>query len=604
MSAAEQQSELKTLISLGKEQGYLTYAQINDSLPPEVIYADQIEDIIGMFNDIGIEVHETPPDTDAILLDDETAADDEAAAAAVLISTSDEFGRTTDPVRMYMREMGTVELLTRQGEIILAKRIEEGHKHVLDSLSQVPYTIASVTSKYKLTENEEIRLSDLITGFTDEDEQTEAVEQDCTSSDNDGETIDDDENTESDNYLDSGPDPIIAQARFSALEKLYEKYIKTQTKYGKKHKSTIKQQNLLTESFLQFKLTSKELNKQTYKMRDLLKQIRESERLIMDLCVKKAKTPRKNFIAMFPNNGSNLKWLDNYIAANKKQAEALKEYGTEIRRAQKKLIVIEKETGLNIAEIKEINRHISIGEAKAKRAKREMIEANLRLVISIAKKYTNRGLQFLDLIQEGNIGLMKAVDKFEYRRGYKFSTYATWWIRQAVTRALADQARTIRIPVHMVETISKYSQARRRLLQDLGREPLPEEIAAEMGIEVDKVHHIMRISQEAISLETPVGEDEEDSVLAEFIEDEKEVAPSLSAARTLLRERLKEILIDLTPREQKILAMRFGLNDGITHTLEEVGQEFGVTRERIRQIEAKSLEKIREHHALKKLKEY
>ena len=460
-----------------------------------------------------------------------------------------------------------------------------------------------MASKYKLTENEEIRLSDLITGFTDEDEQTEAVEQDCTSSDNDGKTIDDDENTESDNYLDSGPDPIIAQARFAELETQYEKYIKTQTKYGKKHKSTIKQQKLLTENFLQFKLTSKELNKQTYKMRDLLKQIRESERLIMNLCVKKAKTPRKNFIAMFPNNGTNLKWLDKYIAANKKQAQALKGYGTEIKRAQKKLIVIEKETNLSIAEIKEINRHISIGEAKAKRAKREMIEANLRLVISIAKKYTNRGLQFLDLIQEGNIGLMKAVDKFEYRRGYKFSTYATWWIRQAITRSIADQARTIRIPVHMIETINKLNRISRQILQETGQEPTPEELSKKMLIPEDKIRKIMKIAKEPISMETPIGDDD-DSHLGDFIEDTNILNPIDSATAGGLKEAMRGILETLTPREAKVLRMRFGIDMNTDHTLEEVGKQFDVTRERIRQIEAKALRKLRHPSRSEKLQSF
>jgi RNA polymerase primary sigma factor len=600
-------SQIKALISLGKEQGYLTFTQINDSLPAEIIYAEQIEDIIGMFNDMGIIVCETPPDTDTILLEDETI-DDENEVATALISTSDEFGRTTDPVRMYMREMGNVELLTRQGEIVLAKRIEEGQKYILEALSQFPYTIKSFLTKFEQVEIDEIRLSDLISGFEDESEialdsiNDDSKEIENVNCESDVDATDNDEDTETSSDLETGPDPILAKKRFEELNNIYEKYIKTKAKYDKNHKSIIKWQNNLSKTFIQFKLTPKELNEQINKIHDLSNQIRELERSIMNLCVKKAKTPRKIFIEMFPNNETNLNWLKQYIAKNKERSQNIQRYAPEIYRAQKKLITIEKQTGFSTTEIKEINRRISIGEAKVRRAKKEMIEANLRLVISIAKKYTNRGLQFLDLIQEGNIGLMKAVDKFEYRRGYKFSTYATWWIRQAITRSIADQARTIRIPVHMIETINKLNRISRQILQETGQEPTPEELGKHMQIPEEKIHKIMKIAKEPISMETPIGDD--DSHLGDFIEDTNIMIPIDSATASGLGETMREILNSLTPREAKVLRMRFGIDMNTDHTLEEVGKQFDVTRERIRQIEAKALRKLRHPTRSEKLKSF
>ncbi len=608
-STERQSSQLKALISLGKEQGYLTFTQINDSLPAEIIYAEQIEDIISVFNDMGITVCETPPDADAILLEGETVDDEtEVATAAALISTSDEFGRTTDPVRMYMREMGTVELLTRQGEIVLAKRIEEGQKYILEALSQFPYTIKSLLTKYERVEDDKTRLSDLISGFDDDETETDAggsINGDDSNKidiDNENDEDTDSEDTETNNDLESGPDPILAKQRFEELNDIYEKYTKAKTKYGKDHKTTIKWQKKISKTFMQFKLTPKELNKQINKIHDLSNQIREQERFIMILCVRKAKTPRKIFIEMFPNNETNLNWLNEYIAKNKERSQNLKRHAAEIHRAQKKLIATEKQTGFSTIEIKEINRRISIGEAKARRAKKEMIEANLRLVISIAKKYTNRGLQFLDLIQEGNIGLMKAVDKFEYRRGYKFSTYATWWIRQAITRSIADQARTIRIPVHMIETINKLNRISRQILQETGQEPTPEELSKHMLISEEKVHKIMKIAKEPISMETPIGDD--DSHLGDFIEDTNIMIPVDSATASGLSETMREILNSLTPREAKVLRMRFGIDMNTDHTLEEVGKQFDVTRERIRQIEAKALRKLRHPTRSEKLKSF
>ena len=602
MNSTEQQSQLKTLIDLGKDQGYLTYAQINDHLPPEFVDAEQIEDIIQMLNDISINVSETPPDDEEILLTGATTTDEETAeaAAAALISANNEFGRTTDTVRMYMREMGTVELLTRQGEIILAKRIEEGQKNILDALSQFPYATKSILTKYEQVENEELRLSDLISGFANEEHANIAA---TIESANTEENEENDDDSESSIEIDTGPDPILAKQYFDQLKLLYKRYLNSTVKYGNAHKNTIKHQNKLAESFFQLKFTTKELSKQTRTLRSLLQEIRKQERTIVNFCVRKAKTARKTFTAMFPSNETNPKWLIKYIAKNKEQAKALQEYKTDILRAQKKLAAIERETGFTITEIKETNRRISIGEAKARRAKKEMVEANLRLVISIAKKYTNRGLQFLDLIQEGNIGLMKAVDKFEYRRGYKFSTYATWWIRQAITRSIADQARTIRIPVHMIETINKLNRISRQILQETGQEPTPEELSKEMLMPEDKIRKIMKIAKEPISMETPIGDDE-DSHLGDFIEDTNILAPIDSATASGLSETMRSVLDTLTPREAKVLRMRFGIDMNTDHTLEEVGKQFDVTRERIRQIEAKALRKLRHPSRSEKLQSF
>lgn len=612
MSQSEtQQSELKTLIAIGKEQGYLTFAEINDYLPPDIVDAEQIEDIISILNDdMGIKVYETPPSEEELMLVEEEASTDEdamEAAAAALILANNEFGRTTDPVRMYMREMGTVELLTRQGEVVLAKRIEEGNKQIMAALAQFPEVIESLFNEYKKTEVEERRLSDILTGFLDMDTQNHNIKpasKDHTqeSSSNNTEAEENDNDNDS-NSLENGPDPVVTKARFEELKKLCNKYSTTLNKYGKKHKSTLKQLKSLTDAFSQFKLTSKELHRQIIKLRIPLNKVRREERVIMNLCIKKARTPRKKFITSFPSNETNPEWLDEYIAKNPEQKDILEEHKEEIQRSQRKIVSLEQQLGLSLAEIKEINRHMSLGEAKARRAKKEMIEANLRLVISIAKKYTNRGLQFLDLIQEGNIGLMKAVDKFEYRRGYKFSTYATWWIRQAITRSIADQARTIRIPVHMIETINKLNRISRQILQDTGQEPTPDELSRHMMIPEDKIRKIMKIAKAPISMETPIGDDE-DSHLGDFIEDTNMSAPIDSTIDTSLREITDEILETLTPREAKVLRMRFGINMNTDHTLEEVGKQFDVTRERIRQIEAKALRKLRHPTRSEKLQSF
>jgi RNA polymerase primary sigma factor len=602
MNSTEQQSQLKTLIDLGKDQGYLTYAQINDHLPPEFVDAEQIEDIISMLNDININVSEIPPDDEEILLT-ATATDEETAeaAAAALISANNEFGKTTDTVRMYMREMGGVSLLTREGEIKLAKRIEEGQNNILDALSQFPYAIDSILAKYDQVEQEEFRLSDLISGFANEEDSNNLANMKSPDTEEDEEN--DEDNDASINEIDTGPDSDVAKQYFDKLKKLYKRYLNSATKYGKTHKNTIKHQKNLAEGFLQLTFTNKELNKQIHKLRSLLQEVRKQERAIVNFCVKRAKTARKTFTAMFLSNETNLTWLNKYITKNKDQAKALQQYKNDILRAQKKLVSIEKETGLTIREIKEINRRISIGEAKARRAKKEMVEANLRLVISIAKKYTNRGLQFLDLIQEGNIGLMKAVDKFEYRRGYKFSTYATWWIRQAITRSIADQARTIRIPVHMIETINKLNRISRQILQETGQEPTPEELSNHMQISEDKIRKIMKIAKEPISMETPIGDDE-DSHLGDFIEDTNMPAPVESATASGLHETMRSVLDTLTLREAKVLRMRFGIDMNTDHTLEEVGKQFDVTRERIRQIEAKALRKLRHPSRSEKLQSF
>lgn len=594
-------TELQDLISLGKEQGYLTFAEINDYLPTDIIDAEQIEDIISMLNDdIGIRVYETPPDDDSLLLNEGSAPDDEAAeaAAAALLSANSEFGRTTDPVRMYMREMGSVELLTRQGEIKLAKRIEEGQQYILAALSQFPNVIDNILAEHQKVTFGERRLGDLVIGFMNDETGTSAI-----TYQDDHEPEDDSDNEDDDGDLETGPDPIITKQRFDELSQFCTKYFKSKTKYGKNHKITQKNQKNLAKAFVQFKFSSKELNKQKSKINELLNQVRKQEHTIIDLCVKKAKTPRKTFITTFPGNETDPKWFKDYVKANKNQAQALKEHATEIVRAQKKLATIEKNNSLSISEIKEINRRVSIGEAKVRRAKREMIEANLRLVISIAKKYTNRGLQFLDLIQEGNIGLMKAVDKFEYRRGYKFSTYATWWIRQAITRSIADQARTIRIPVHMIETINKLNRISRQILQETGKEPTPEELSQHMLISEEKIRKIIKIAKEPISMETPIGDDE-DSHLGDFIEDGNTPEPVDLATSHGLQQITQEILETLTPREAKVLRMRFGINMNTDHTLEEVGKQFDVTRERIRQIEAKALRKLRHPSRSEKLRSF
>jgi len=582
----DKQSQLRLLIAKGKEKGFLTYSEVNDHLPNEIVDPEQIEEIISVITEMGISVHETAPDADTLLMQQKTEADEDAAeeAAAALASVEGDLGRTTDPVRMYMREMGTVELLTREGEIKIAKRIEEGQKQVLEALAHYPGTITVILDTYEQIIADEGRLTDLLSGFIDPNEEDDFTPPTAnqTPSDND----DDEE------VVDTGPDPEEVTERISTLNKLYNKYQSAAEKNGAQHDSAQKHYVKIIEAFMEFKLAPKVVEQLLGTLRDIISRIRQHERVIMDICVQKAHMPRKEFITSFPDNETDMNWLDQQIQAGQKYSPVLEEYAVDIRKAQKKLLMIQEIAGLTIKEIKDINRRMSIGEAKSRRAKKEMVEANLRLVISIAKKYTNRGLQFLDLIQEGNIGLMKAVDKFEYRRGYKFSTYATWWIRQAITRSIADQARTIRIPVHMIETINKLNRIARQMLQEMGREPTPEELAERMEMPEDKIRKVLKIAKEPISMETPIGDDE-DSHLGDFIEDANVMSPSDSANSEGLSEATHYVLTGLTPREAKVLRMRFGIDMNTDHTLEEVGKQFDVTRERIRQIEAKALRKLR-----------
>lgn len=605
MQNEDQQSSLKELIARGKEQGFLTYAEVNDHLPDSIVDPEQIEDIIGMINDMGISVHEVAPDSDSLILSDSDVAPDEDAAeeaVAALTSVDSEFGRTTDPVRMYMREMGTVELLTREGEIKIAKRIEEGLGQVRFALAHYPQSIASLLLEFDKIENGEAKLGDVLIGFVDPNAPEEEIptpaqknsaktakKADDSEADEDTESDDDEE--EESAPVDTGPDPEEVRAHVNELRSLYEKAHKAMKGDPEKY-AILREQT--AHYFMEFKLTPRVIDALTNQIRTTIELIREQERHVLDLCVRRAGMPRKIFIETFPGHETDLSWLDERIRdpRSKKYAAQLEEIADEVHHAQKKLKAIEENAGLPVHEIKEINRRMSIGEAKARRAKKEMIEANLRLVISIAKKYTNRGLQFLDLIQEGNIGLMKAVDKFEYRRGYKFSTYATWWIRQAITRSIADQARTIRIPVHMIETINKLNRVSRQMLQEMGREPTPEELSERMEMPEEKVRKVLKIAKEPISMETPIGDDE-DSHLGDFIEDANVVSPIDAATINSLSETTRNVLGSLTPREAKVLRMRFGIDMNTDHTLEEVGKQFDVTRERIRQIEAKALRKLR-----------
>jgi RNA polymerase primary sigma factor len=590
-----QQSQLKLLIGRGKEQGYLTYAEVNDHLPPDIVDPDQVEDIISMINDMGIQVFEVAPEADALLMNENAATDEDAAdeAAAALASVESELGRTTDPVRMYMREMGTVELLTREGEIEIAKRIEDGIRQVLASIAEYPETVSSLLDEYDRYAAEEIKLTDIITGYADNLAEAAKAAAHVGSEVPDEELADEDgEEDESEEEENLGPDPEMAKEIFTALRKNYEKSISAISKYGRKHKNAIKHIDAMKEEFLKFRLLPKMFDKLSSRMRRRMTSLRTQERLIMRLSTEQGKMPRKDFIRTFPGNETNTKWIDSILSKETDYHDSLEEFAEDIIRCQNKILKIEEESKLTIHEVKETNRRMSIGEAKARRAKKEMVEANLRLVISIAKKYTNRGLQFLDLIQEGNIGLMKAVDKFEYRRGYKFSTYATWWIRQAITRSIADQARTIRIPVHMIETINKLNRISRQMLQEMGREPQPDELAVRMELPEDKIRKVLKIAKEPISMETPIGDDE-DSHLGDFIEDANQDSPIDIATSTSLGEATKEVLSGLTAREAKVLRMRFGIGMNTDHTLEEVGKQFDVTRERIRQIEAKALRKLR-----------
>ncbi len=609
----QQQSRIKDLIALGREQGYLTYAEVNDHLPEEISEQDQVEDIIQMINDMGIHVFESTPDADQLLMleqEQESSPDEVAAAeaAAALAAVESEVHRTTDPVRMYMREMGTVELLTREGEIEIAKRIEDGIREMMSAFTFWPSAVEEILEEYKLAEEGERRLADIITGYLNpaeyvpsaleqaqkaEEEANAKAEANDSSDDDDDDDDDGDDNASSDDDEKStGPDPEEARERFGEIAaswKKAEKVIKSKGFTSEKAQEAIGE---TAELFKYLKLTPRLFDPMYADVRSTVDALRVEERIIMTLCIKRCGMKRAEFVKLFPGNETNIKWVAQLAKSKKPWAEKIGQYEEEIQRAQRSITNIQETTGLSVADIKEVNRRVSLGEARMRRAKKEMVEANLRLVISIAKKYTNRGLQFLDLIQEGNIGLMKAVDKFEYRRGYKFSTYATWWIRQAITRSIADQARTIRIPVHMIETINKLNRISRQLLQELGREPTPDELALKMDMPEDKVRKVLKIAKEPISMETPIGDDE-DSHLGDFIEDANSTSPIDSATTESLTEATRDVLGSLTAREAKVLRMRFGIDMNTDHTLEEVGKQFDVTRERIRQIEAKALRKLR-----------
>ncbi|KJZ17025.1 MULTISPECIES: RNA polymerase sigma factor RpoD [unclassified Halomonas] len=593
---AQQQSRLKELIARGKEQGFLTYAEVNDHLPEDIADPDQVEDIIGMINDMGINVVEEAPDEDTLMMSDHST-DESAAeeAVAALAAVESDVGRTTDPVRMYMREMGTVELLTREGEIEIAKRIEEGTREVMSALAYVPGAVESILDAYDATQDEEApgRLSDLFSGFIDPDEGIPGVaEAEVPEVDEQAASDDDEDGEEEEDDSGGGPDPEEARARFGQIREQSQAANAAIETHGRQSREAQEELARLAELFSPIKLVPKHFERLVGQVRISVEQVRAQEKTVMQLLVKQAKVPRKAFIKAFPSNESRLGWLDDFMADNARYADRLAPLKADVQRAQRKIAFEEEMIQLPVSEVKEVNRRLSIGEAKARRAKKEMVEANLRLVISIAKKYTNRGLQFLDLIQEGNIGLMKAVDKFEYRRGYKFSTYATWWIRQAITRSIADQARTIRIPVHMIETINKLNRVSRQMLQEMGREPTPEELGERLEMPEDKVRKVLKIAKEPISMETPIGDDD-DSHLGDFIEDSTMVLPIDSATGEGLVEATRNVLGGLTAREAKVLRMRFGIDMNTDHTLEEVGKQFDVTRERIRQIEAKALRKLR-----------
>jgi RNA polymerase primary sigma factor len=598
----DRQSQLKLLIARGKEQGYLTYAQVNDHLPAEIVDPEQIEGIVNTINDMGIPVYEKAPDNESLLANEAgSPADDEAIeeAAAALAALDAELGRTTDPVRMYMREMGTVELLTREGEIRIAKRIEEGLDAVRSALAKYPATHEHILKTYELIKAGQARLIDLVVGFIDpnapdviaQPQNPTKIDLEAADSDDKADDADDGDEDEEE-AVDTGPDPEEVARRLGSIQKLHQQVLASIAKIGVEDPKTEKLRVKLASEFMELKLSPRMFDALTDQLRSHVNEVRQIEKEIMIIAVRDSGMPRKDFISTFPKNETSARWLQKHMKAGKKYSAPLGKLKDEVERRQKKLMDLEVRFHLPIHGIKDINREVSIGEAKARRAKKEMVEANLRLVISIAKKYTNRGLQFLDLIQEGNIGLMKAVDKFEYRRGYKFSTYATWWIRQAITRSIADQARTIRIPVHMIETINKLNRISRQMLQEMGREPTPEELAVRMEMPEDKVRKVLKIAKEPISMETPIGDDE-DSHLGDFIEDQSVSSPIDQATMESLRETTHSVLAQLTPREAKVLRMRFGIDMNTDHTLEEVGKQFDVTRERIRQIEAKALRKLR-----------
>jgi len=594
----KQQSGIKDLIAKGREQGYLTYAEVNDHLPEDIADPEQVEDIIQMINDMGITVFETAPDAETLLMlsgdntPDEVAA---AEAAAALASVESEQHRTTDPVRMYMREMGSVELLTREGEIEIAKRVEEGTRELMAAVADWPSTVAAVIAEYEKVEAGERKLTDIISGYLNPMEHVPsalAQQQAAEALKLENGDDDEDEDEEEEEQHEGGLDPEEAFQRFDEIRKQLKKTETCIARYGRDGDASQKNLEELAELFKFLKLTPRQFDPLIAGVRQAVERVRAEERNIMRLCIRYGKMPRKDFIKLFPGNESNLKWVTGLTKSKESWAARVADQEIEILRSQRKLAQVEESAGMNIAQIKDINRRMTMGEAMARRAKKEMVEANLRLVISIAKKYTNRGLQFLDLIQEGNIGLMKAVDKFEYRRGYKFSTYATWWIRQAITRSIADQARTIRIPVHMIETINKLNRVSRQMLQEMGREPSPEELAERMEMPEDKIRKVLKIAKEPISMETPIGEDE-DASIGDLIEDTTIALPLDEATKNNLTESTRGVLSSLTAREAKVLRMRFGIDMNTDHTLEEVGKQFDVTRERIRQIEAKALRKLR-----------
>jgi len=595
--SAKQQSRIKDLITKGREQGYLTYAEVNDHLPEDISDPDQVEDIIQNLTDMGISVFENAPDAEDLLSTTDITTDEVAAAeaAAALAAVETEQHRTTDPVRMYMREMGTVELLTREGEIEIAKRIEEGTRELMSSIAEWPDIVDYIIEEYDLIETDERKLADILIGYLNPMAhvpsalaQAEAAKKEDEENNLDAVVEGDEEEEEED----TGLDPVEAKERFDLLRKLNKSAKKAIEKNGRDHKLTRKAIKELSGHFKYLKLAPRKFEPLVAIVRETLSIIRSSERQITSMVVRQAGMPRADFIRSFPGNETNENWTEEICQQGHPCAEKLKEHEIEIKRAQRRLGRISEKNDLSITQVKDINRRMSIGEAKARRAKKEMVEANLRLVISIAKKYTNRGLQFLDLIQEGNIGLMKAVDKFEYRRGYKFSTYATWWIRQAITRSIADQARTIRIPVHMIETINKLNRISRQMLQEVGREPTPEELGERMEMPEDKIRKVLKIAKEPISMETPIGDDD-DSHLGDFIEDINILSPVDFATNDSLTDATRDVLNGLTMREAKVLRMRFGIDMNTDHTLEEVGKQFDVTRERIRQIEAKALRKLR-----------
>ncbi|MDR2690272.1 MAG: RNA polymerase sigma factor RpoD [Azoarcus sp.] len=622
LDAELRRTRLKTLITLGKERGYLTYAEISDHLPDDVADAEQIEGIIATFNNMGIQVYDAAPAAEDLLMTDNvaTTVDEDVAEeeAEQALSTVDaEFGRTTDPVRMYMREMGTVELLTREGEIEIAKRIEEGLKHMVQAISACPTTIAEMLDTVDKVSRDEMRVDELVDAVIDPNAATENAERaeaeaaevengEADETTEDEAEVDEADSEESENAANAATLLQLktdALARFDLIRDFYKKMMKALARNGSQDKIYLKHQRAISDELLNVRFTAKSIERLCDSVRSMVEQVRNHERQILQLCVNRAGMPRAHFIKSFPGHETDLEWLPGEIALGKNYSPTLTRTHPAVLEVQQKLIALQEKVGIPLKELKDINRQMSTGEAKMRRAKREMTEANLRLVISIAKKYTNRGLQFLDLIQEGNIGLMKAVDKFEYRRGYKFSTYATWWIRQAITRSIADQARTIRIPVHMIETINKMNRISRQILQETGQEPDPSMLAERMEMPEEKIRKIMKISKEPISMETPIGDDD-DSHLGDFIEDTTTLAPADAATYAGLRDATAEVLDSLTPREAKVLRMRFGIEMNTDHTLEEVGKQFDVTRERIRQIEAKALRKLRHPSRSEKLRSF